>query len=78
MTTTKLEIPQEVKITVSKSAQVQSVVLDDGQKFYPGETVELTIGEELTVWTTKGRKIATVTDTGLVFAGLHADGSRQR
>lgn len=76
MTTSRIEIPKYINITVSKAAEVQSVVRGNGQKFYPGKTVELTIGEGVDVWTSKGRKPAVVTDRGFVLTGLHADGSK--
>lgn len=73
---TILTVPGWLKITTSKSRQIQTVVIGL-DKFRVGQNVEVEIGREVTVWTDKGRFDAVVTKDGLSVAGLHADGSRQ-
>jgi len=73
----KIRVPSHIRLTVSKSAEVQSVQLATGQKAYPGQEVDWPAGAAAVVWHRKGRLNVIVGDETLNPVGLHSDGSHR-
>jgi hypothetical protein len=72
----KFRIPERIRLTVTKSVEVQNAQLATGQRARPGQEVDWPAGAAAVVWHRKGRLECIVGDGTLTPVGLHSDGSR--
>jgi hypothetical protein len=71
----KIVIPKMIRMSISKSAEVQTAQLATGARARAGEEVDWPAGAAVTVWHRKGRLNCIVGDATLSPVGLHSDGS---